>query len=77
MTFFSSRFFISRTYAFVLTNVSRPFSNATILRDGTPADTSQAFPDAASVVRSPGAFAPTVIISGHLDTNKILDKVVS
>ncbi|CAB4883990.1 unannotated protein [freshwater metagenome] len=35
-----------------------------MLRAGTPAETSHTFPEAASVVRSPGAFAPTVIISG-------------
>ena len=72
MTFLISRFFISCTYAFVLTNVSRPVASATILRAGTPAEISHARPDAASVVRSPGARDPTVIIIGARPRSKIL-----
>ena len=64
MTSLTYRFFIMAVYAFVLANVSLPSSMAVIFLEAMPCVRSQYFPDAASVVRSPGAPAPTVIIVG-------------
>ena len=56
----------------MLVNVSRPTSTAIIFLDEMPLVRSHLFPDAASVVRSPGAPAPTVIIVGAYPRSKIL-----
>ena len=55
----------------MLTNVSRPSSIAVTFFAGTPCALSHALPDAASVVRSPGAPAPTVIMDGANPKSKI------